>query len=670
MRRATSYLAGELRFLSAVLIVVAAAHFAQAEDWPPIDPADLALKSIPQQPGAPAVILLREENDNDPMRFHSTYERIKILTEAGRDFADIELPYSRKRFRIDSVSGRTIHADGSIVPFAGKTFDKTIDKGRGFRFNVKAFTLPDVQVGSIVEYRYSLRYDDTSLVPPEWEVQRSLFQKHASFKYIPYQFDSSSHYVTIGHDRIADRVSWTSYVPKDNQPKLITSPRQQWVELSIADVDPFLEEPYSPPGRTMKMRVNFYYTDGAKVEDYWKTEAKYWRKEIEGFVNHRNGADELLAKTVAASDTPEQKVRKIYGFVSQLENRTYLPARAMQEEHALGIKPNKNAEDVLQQRSGNHDELNRLFAAMVQTAGLPASMMLVPDRTETFFDEHYLSTSQFDAEIVVVGLGGKDVFLDPGTRFCPYGKLNWRYAGNRGLRQSDGKDPVFAQAPVSSYNDAVTERLARITLSDDGKYEGTVTVGFTGLEALERRRRGGLTDEEGRKKSLEDEVREWLPAGSEITLTKKPKWDDTEAILAAEFKVSGPLATSAGKRWQLQPHLFEVNEKAKFPASKRVNPVYLFYPYRELDEVHITLPAGMEAESLPPDDNVQLDFAIYKTTQKLDSPTTLVSRRDLVMGGMLFPVANYNEVKAFYDKAKAGDDQPVLLKVSVHAAAN
>jgi Domain of Unknown Function with PDB structure (DUF3857)/Transglutaminase-like superfamily len=646
------------------------APWAAAEDWPAIDPADLTLKSVPQQPGAAAVILLREENDNDPLHFHSTYERIKILTEAGREYADIELPYSRKHFRIDSISGRTIHPDGSIVPFEGRAFDKTVNKGRGFRRNVKAFTLPDVQVGSIIEYRYSLRYDDNSFYSPEWEVQRNLFQKHASFKFVPYQFDSASHFLVIGHDRIADRVSWTSYVPQDSQPKLIRNPRSQYVELAMSDIAPYLEEPYSPPARAMKMRVNFYYTDGAKLEDYWKTESRFWKKDVENFVNHRSGADEALAKIVTAGDTPEQKVRKIYAFVTQLENRSYIPARVVQEEHALNIKPNKSAEDVLRQRSGDHDDLNRLFSAMVQAAGMPTSMMWVPDRAETFFDEHYLSTLQFDAEIAVVELGGKEVYLDPGTKYCPYGMLNWRYAGNRGLRQNDSKGAQFGEAPVSNYNDALTQRVAKIQLTEEGRYEGTVVVGFSGLEALERRRTGGRTDDEGRKKVLEDEVKQWLPEGSEVTLTKKPKWDDTESMLAAEFKVGGPLATSAGKRWQVPPHLFEVNEKPKFPSLERVNPVYLYYPYREIDEVHIALPPSMESESLPPDDDVKVDFALYKTMQKLESPTAVFSRREFIMGGMAFPVANYKEIKTFYDKIKTGDDQSVLLKVSAHAQGN
>jgi hypothetical protein len=646
------------------------APFAAAQDWPAIDPAELAMKTFPQQPGAAAVVLIREENDNDPLHFHSSYERLKILTEDGRRYADIEIPYSRRNFRIDTLSGRTIHPDGSIVPFDGKPFDKTVQKGRGYRYNVKAFSLPDVQVGSIIEFRYSLRYDDHMVLPPDWEIQTNLFQKHVSFKFIPFQFNTVSQYIGIGHDRIADRVSWSSFVPKDSQPKLMSTPRSQWVELSMSDVEPLLEEPYSPPPRAMRMRANFYYTDGGSVEDYWKTESKYWKKEVESFVNHCNGASEALAKILGPSDTQEQKVKKIYGFVSQLENRSYIPERAIQEEHALNIKPNKNAEDVLQQRSGTHDELNLLFAALVQQAGLPASMMKVPDRTETFFDEHYLSTYQFDAEVVVVQVAGKEVFLDPGTKFCPYGLLNWRYAGNRGLRQADAKDAVFTEAPLSDYPDAVTQRVAKIKLTDDGRYEGTVNVGFSGLEAMERRRAAGHTDDEGRKKALEEEIKAWLPGGSDVRMTKKPRWDDTESMVAAEFSVSGPLATSAGKRWQLPPHIFEINETAKFPSSKRVNPVYLYYPYREIDEVHITLPAGMEPESLPPDETVKTEFAVYKTIQKMETPTTIFSRRDLVMGGMTFAVGRYTDVKGFYDKTKSGDDQTILLKAGTHVAGN
>lgn len=99
-------------------------------DWPAIAPDDLKMTDLPQQKGAPAVVLLREEVANDPQNYHSVYVRIKILTEAGRRYADVEIPYSHRQFKIDGVSGRTIHADGTIVNFEGKVFDKMVLKER------------------------------------------------------------------------------------------------------------------------------------------------------------------------------------------------------------------------------------------------------------------------------------------------------------------------------------------------------------------------------------------------------------------------------------------------------------------------------------------------------------------------------------------------------------
>ena len=178
-----------------------------AADWPAISPEDLSTTSIKEQPGAPAVILLREETDDDMNNTHQVYERIKILTDAGREYANVEIPYRRRGFSIGGISGRTVHGDGSVIPFEGKPFDKAVVKGGGIRIDVKSFTLPDVQVGSIIDYRYSLRYDDHLLLPPEWEVQDELFQRKAYFKFIPFQTHGNM-YVQLDHGQIANGVAW------------------------------------------------------------------------------------------------------------------------------------------------------------------------------------------------------------------------------------------------------------------------------------------------------------------------------------------------------------------------------------------------------------------------------------------------------------------------------
>src|SRR5690349_10336492 len=167
--------------LSAIPLITA---LAAAMDWPAVTPEEQNLKDVKEQPGAPAVILERQEIADDLNNVHSTYKRIKILSEAGRRYADVELPYNARGYSITEISGRTIHPDGSDVPFEGKPFDKRVLKGKGIRYKVKTFTLPDVQVGSILDFHYNLRYPDNRVVPPEWSVQEGLFQKKASFKFI------------------------------------------------------------------------------------------------------------------------------------------------------------------------------------------------------------------------------------------------------------------------------------------------------------------------------------------------------------------------------------------------------------------------------------------------------------------------------------------------------
>ena len=57
--------------------------------------------------------------------------------------------------RITDVAGRTIKSDGSIVPL-GKdaVLERTILKFSGVRVKEKTFTMPGVEPGAIIEYRY------------------------------------------------------------------------------------------------------------------------------------------------------------------------------------------------------------------------------------------------------------------------------------------------------------------------------------------------------------------------------------------------------------------------------------------------------------------------------------------------------------------------------------
>lgn len=134
----------------------------RADEWKPITPEELKMTSEPKAPGASAIYLYRQVDRKDLTRAGTEYNyvRIKILTEEGRDSANVVIPYVSDRVGISNVRARTVHADGSIVNFDGKVFDKMIEKTKGTKIKAKVLTAPDVQVGSIVEYHFNYDFED------------------------------------------------------------------------------------------------------------------------------------------------------------------------------------------------------------------------------------------------------------------------------------------------------------------------------------------------------------------------------------------------------------------------------------------------------------------------------------------------------------------------------
>jgi hypothetical protein len=204
----------------AALGIVGSAHWAAAQDWPPVTDEEKALKDCPQQPGAPAVFLYREETTSHRTWTTSCYYRLKILTSAGRERANIEVPAFRGWYKVADLKARVVRPDGTSVPFEGQVFDKTVLRTGGIKVTVKTIALPEVDVGSIIDYRYRLVPDNEKMSgkdqdaleelfgqsgkPEEggidtaegilffpvatWDVQADLFTRRARFGYEPSQY--------------------------------------------------------------------------------------------------------------------------------------------------------------------------------------------------------------------------------------------------------------------------------------------------------------------------------------------------------------------------------------------------------------------------------------------------------------------------------------------------
>ena len=679
-----------------------------AADWPPITGEERAFTSVPGQTTAPAVILQHEQTDDNMNNQLIVYQRVKILTEEGRKYATVEIPDTRL-FSIETLTGRTVRPDGSVIPFTGKVEDRRVIRD-GNENTLKTFTMPDAGPGSIVDFRYSLRYRDNRVFPPEWGVQTDLFQRKAYFKFIPLQNRGYAS-VQLDHGQLARNLAWTPFLGNGAKLEMHTLPAQThatvhdvllWIDLNLKDVPPVLREPFMPPASLLKWRVYFYYQVTLNADEYWRNEGKFWNKDVERFLSRNDGVSEAVSKLVSKDDTAEQKVTKIYTYVSHFKNQNggagpgrqkayaleYRSPECIMESGIVGLAPsgvsgcvqgqnspveqdrdNRGAGDILQEGAGTHNELNRLFVAMVRTAGVPASLIWVPDRREQAFLKDYLSTDQLDGEIAILRLDGKDLFLDPGTKFCPFGTIDWRYSSAMGLRQT-ANGAEIGETPTLDYKQSLITRKAELSLDEKGVLTGTVSLAFKGVPSTVRRQAAESADQASRKELLEADLSGVFRGRRDVELLNSPDWNDQNAPLIAQFRVKMPLHATASGEFILPAHLLQTGETPLFPDSSRTYAIDFRYPWQEADEVRITLPRGAQVEKMPADDSLSLAYARYRVQHKQEPNDTLYARRDFIMAtGLLLP-EKYSEVRTFYSQINVDDNQATMLKLVPDSAKN
>jgi hypothetical protein len=625
------------------------------DDWQPISPEELAMKDNPASPGAHAMILYRESFSNGEQSYRMEYRRIKIFTQEGKDYADVEIPFIPGISDVKDLRARTIEPDGRIIDFNGKTFDKLVVKAGGFRVLEKTFSLPEIQPGCIIEYRYRVQLNPYFYWDARWEIQATLFTRRAIFSVKPR----------------AGRLGlfWRPY--RVSQDVKLTKQKDSSYGLEMQNVPGLEKEDYMLPEEELLSRIDFFYRDhGVETnEQFWKRVAKDWNEGFEKFVNKKGALEKVAEQTVSPSDPTETKLRKLYARAQQTRNLGDERSKTAQEEKREKLKDNENIDDVLKHGYANGRDINDLFVAMARTAGFQAAIAWVAPRHLRFFHPELQDTEQINFDVVNVRLDSQDLYLDPSCSLCPYGLLPWYETQAKGIRlDKDGGTFITTTAPWSA--DARIERKADLTLAADGTLEGKLEVDFFGQRALVQRQLAREEDDAGRRKRMTDLIKELFPAGSSFEITNCTGWEGSPHPLHVEGTVRLPgFALAAGRRLLLPLGVLEAGRHALFQQAQRTHAVYFDYPYQTRDEIAVRLPAGYRVETLPPPKQMPLGKGTYSLTAKQDGDVVRIVRQETIED-MFFPVESYPTLHSFFAGMKASDEQQAILQSADSAKQN
>lgn len=619
-----------------------------ADDWLPIDPADLKLTAEPKAPGAAAIYLYRQVDRDDNAPMEVVYERIKILTEEGRKYANLEIPFERSRESINGVQARTIRPDGTIVKFDGTVFEKTIVKSRGVKYLAKTLALPDVQIGSIIEYRYRHYFESGYVFNSHWILSQELYTRLAKFSLDSYREFSLTW-------------SWPRGLPPGTEAPKRSGDR---IRLEARDIPAFPIEEEMPPDNQLRMRVDFIYSSEDDLEKdpevYWKKYARRQYREIQDFIDERRTMEQALAGIVQPGDSDEQKLRRIYERCQQIRNVSYEREKTEQETKRENLKPAHDVADVWKRGYANGIQVTWLFMALARTAGFEADAVLIPTRDQYFFDKGMMNPNELNSNAVIVKLAGQDRFFDPGAAYTPFGMLPWHETAVPSLRlHKDGGE--WVNTPLPPPAESRIDRHAELKLNEHGALQGKLTVSYTGLEALYRRLEERDDDATARRKYLEGDVKDFVPVGITVKLVNEPDWSSSATTLVAEFELEVPgWAESAGKRVLLAPGLFASSEKSRFVHATRVHPLYFAFPYLLQDDISIELPAGWQVSSVPAAKNIDRKALVY-TLATESSGQKLQIKRAVQLHLTLVQSKFYDQVRDFFQAVRAGDEEQIVL---------
>jgi hypothetical protein len=335
----------------------------------------------------------------------------------------------------------------------------------------------------------------------------------------------------------------------------------------------------------------------------------------------------------------------------------------------LRIKAAKHAEDTWSQKSGSSDDIAMLYLAMLRAAGLDAYAIRVVDRDRGVFDPSNLTLGQFDSTLVELNTGGKQIVLDPGEKMCPFQTVSWRHSYATGIAQS-AQGGAIISTPMQAYKDNAIARTGDVHLDAQGGITGQVRILMSGQAALHWRQVALENDDAEVKRRFDQDLERIVPEGVVAHLDHFLSMDDPYSNLMAVVNLKGTLGAATAKRLLLPGFFFETRAHVPFVnEEKRLVAVDMHYGDRITDDITYHLPDGVTVEGAPQDVNISWTGHALLVAKSVTKPGAIEIGQTLSVAFTLLKADEYQDLRGFYQKVAAADQEQLILTKSPAGAA-
>jgi hypothetical protein len=577
---------------------------AQKNQLGKVSVSELEEKVYPGDTTAAAAILFKKASSGFKYRknvgfcLEHEYEfRIKIYKKEGLDWANFSVPFftAYKELNKDYVEFSSAVTYNLVNGKIEKT--KLNAEGR-FKKEINEFwseasiVMPNVKVGSVIEFKYTLNTEDISEFPV-FRFQYEIPVKYCEYvteipEYFVYKpilsgfgFVSSNATVVDGSQNFQDEHNQTarfsyravnsSYIAMD----VAAMRKEEYVD----NVDNYRSSLTHELEKT-----RFPSVDEKSYSTTWEAVAQdiYRNQRFGNELRERQYFESYLAPFFKSADTELEKATAVFDFIKH----------RMNWNSKYGYLTQKGVKKAFADKTGNVAEINLMLVSMLNHAGIKAYPVLISTIENGL--AVFPNRNIFNYVIVSAEIEGRQVLFDATSKnaspgILPFRDLNW----SGWLIKNDGTAAKTELVPKQTSKEVVT-MAAKIDMK--GHISGKLKIQKTDYLGYGFRERYGGINTDSYLEKFETRMN-----GIEITDYKVENSDDVSKPILETFDFSSDGQTEIiGDKIYIQPLLFFTEGKNPFVSKERILPVYYGYPQQYKYIFSIEIPEGYEVESIPP----------------------------------------------------------------------
>ncbi|MBC8756185.1 DUF3857 domain-containing protein [Kordia sp. YSTF-M3] len=543
---------------------------------------------------APAVVLYEnakktfeyiEENEDTYTKLHY-YAKIKILSIAGLEEGNIIIPFIKSKFseeEIVNIKAITHNLDGS----------STLQEDQIIRINVKddynelKLLLPNVKVGSVIEYQYTL------ISPFTFSFRPWFFQSNIPKVYSEFNAKIPANYRFLRSFKGNLKLTVNGAYVIENCFEVPDSDKAvdcEIVRYAVKDVPAFRKEQFSLSYENYISRIEFklahYRSFGFSGYGQLKTWEEFDRsinsnKQYIRRILKKSMLKDFLPKEILKTKQKLEKAKKVYQFI-----RDHFVWNTK-----IGGLDENDIRKAFQRKEGSISEINLSLMNAMHAAGIRAEVLLIATRDHSIPTQDYPVMSDFNYLIVKVIIKGKVYFLDASEKAAPFGILPMLALNYKGRALNFNKKSYWETITPNLVNRLTTS--ISLTLEEDGTIKGKFANALTGHFALSKRNTFDKEKNEEYLNTIETEYE-----GLEILDYKITDKENAELPLKEffEFEID---KEPANNTLYLDPFVFKAFPKNPFTLKKRTYPVDFAHPRIYTTRFLLSLPPNYEFGNLP-----------------------------------------------------------------------